>query len=158
MSCALPAEAAVAIPADDDRTLAQAALRRLQPYTECTGSEPTMAAGLCLSEDPNGIVQLPKGCLHLLVSILAEMARGRAVTVVPVDAEMTTGAAAALLNVSRPYFVELLEKGAIPYRKLGLHRRVRARDVLAYKEAQEASSRCAMEELVRLTEELGLYE
>jgi len=60
------------------------------------------------------------------------------------------------LNVSRPYFVGLLEAGIVPFHKAGTHRRVRLRDLLAYKEKRQAASRAAMDELTAQAQELGL--
>lgn len=104
-------------------------------------------------------VELPTSALRLLVDILAELADGNAVKVVPIHAELTTQEAADLLNVSRPHLVKLLEEGALPFHKTGKHRRVRFADLMQFKAERDRSSEQAMEELVRQAQELNMgYE
>lgn len=104
-------------------------------------------------------VELPTSALRLLVDILAELADGNAVKVVPVHAELTTKEAADLLNVSRPHFVKLLEDGVLAFHRTGKHRRVRFADLMQYKEARERASEQAMAELAQQSQELGMgYE
>jgi excisionase family DNA binding protein len=104
-------------------------------------------------------IELPTSALRLLLDILAELAAGNAVQVVPVHAELTTQEAADLLGVSRPFLVKLLEDGKLPFHRTGKHRRVRFADVMAYKSARDEASEAAMTELAREAQALGMgYE
>jgi excisionase family DNA binding protein len=78
------------------------------------------------------------------MDILAELAEGNAVKVVPVHAELTTQEAADLLNVSRPHLIKLLESGELSYHKTGKHRRVRFADLMDYKTRRDTASEQAM--------------
>lgn len=104
-------------------------------------------------------IELPTSALRLLVDILAELADGNAVKVVPVHAELTTQEAADMLNVSRPHLVKLLEDGALPFHRAGKHRRVKFADLMHYKDARERASEEAMAELASQAQELDMgYE
>lgn len=104
-------------------------------------------------------VELPTSALRLLVDILAELADGNAVKVVPIHAELTTQEAADLLNVSRPHLVKLLEDGVLPYHKTGKHRRVRFADLMQFKVQRDHESELAMQELANQAQELKMgYE
>lgn len=102
---------------------------------------------------------VPASALKLLVSLLTEMAQGNAVTIMPLHAELTTQQAADLLNVSRPFFIKLLKDEKIPFRKVGRHRRIAARDVMTFKHIQEKVSEIAMDNLAAEAQKLKLgYE
>ncbi|MEM6297541.1 MAG: helix-turn-helix domain-containing protein, partial [Bacteroidota bacterium] len=103
-------------------------------------------------------ITIPRSALKLLSEILEAMSEGKAVTIMPLDAEMTTQAAAEILGCSRPHLVKLLESGEIPFIKVGRHRRVRFEEVRKYKEKMIVQRREALQELMEISEELGLYD
>lgn len=93
------------------------------------------------------VLTLPPKVLRLFAEVLGALAQGKAVAVMPKELDISTQEAAMYLNVSRPYFVKLLESGAIPHHKVGAHRRVRFEDVMRYKEQREHRSQQALQEL-----------
>jgi excisionase family DNA binding protein len=103
-------------------------------------------------------IELPKSLFYILRQLVYHLAHGRAVSVVPLDKELTTQEAADILNVSRPYLVKLLEQGEIPFIKVGTHRRVRFSDLMEYKKRRDDERKPGLAELTQLSQELGLYD
>lgn len=101
-------------------------------------------------------VILPREVFKSVLEILGHMANGHAVTIVPVNAELTTQQAAEFLNVSRPFLVELLKADKIPYRKVGTHRRIQFADLMKYKEQDQARRRAILAKLTTEAQRLGL--
>lgn len=99
---------------------------------------------------------LPREAVELLASLLAHLGAGRAVSVVPADAELTTQQAADMLNVSRPYLIGLLEAGEIEYRTVGTHRRITASSLLEYQRRDDHRRRLMADKLTELGQEMGL--
>jgi excisionase family DNA binding protein len=149
------AQAAMAptLPSEADAVLAKETSRVLASHIR--NSDPME---LRISDDPSpdGMVKLPLSAARMLVRILEEMARGNAVTLIPVHAELTTQEAAEMLNISRPSLIQLLDEGKIDYRRVGTHRRVRFEGLMKYKRAAEAARRAALEELAAYDQELGI--
>lgn len=109
---------------------------------------------LKLSEGQN--ITIPSSVLPQLADILSHLAKGDRVKIVPIKSELTTTEAAEILNVSRPYLVELLELGKIPFRKVGVRRRILSQDVMAYKEKIEAQRMLVLAELTTQAQELNM--
>ena len=113
----------------------------------------------CKLVGPSGdAIPIPESVFYVLERVVEVLARGDGVTVVPIGNELTTQQAADLLNVSRQYLVRLLDEGRIPYSKTGKHRRIRADDVLAFKETRDRQRMQALDDLTALSQELGGYE
>jgi excisionase family DNA binding protein len=108
---------------------------------------------------PDGtLVRLPPAVYDVIVQVITALRAGRAITVAPLAQRLTTQEAADLLGVSRPTLVKLLEDGKIPFEQPGRHRRVRLDDLIAFRDRRRIERSEALDELVRQTEELGLYE
>jgi len=96
-----------------------------------------------------------RDALRLLVTLFAA---DRAALITPVSRLLTTQQAADLLGVSRPTLVRLLDDGAIPYTRVRTHRRVPLTALLTYRDTDRAERRRHLDELVRMSEEVGEYD
>jgi len=113
----------------------------------------------CKLVGPSGdTIPIPEAVFHVLARVAEVLARGDSITIVPVGKEMTTQQAADLLNVSRQYLVRLLDEGRIPFTRTGKHRRLRIEDVLAFKEQRDRERGAGLDELARMSEEVGGYD
>jgi len=101
-------------------------------------------------------IAIPADALRLFAHLLAFLANGQSVTVIPDHAELSTQQVADLLNVSRPHVVKLIEENRLPARRVGAHRRVRFEDLMKYKQRAEARREEALAELARDAQEMGL--
>lgn len=108
-----------------------------------------------ISEDSKETqIEFPASISQLMLDVLAHIARGEMVTVVPYSTVLTTQEAADLLNVSRPFLTKLLDSGEIYFHRVGSHRRIKAQDLLAYQQRRDAGRTDALRELQRLGQEI----
>ena len=142
-------------PGEVEAQVAARALRRVKDFLARHPDGPDELE--VLVEGGGEALVIPRPALSMFAHILAQLAEGRGVSVVPSSAELTTQQAADILNVSRPYLIDLLERGEIPFRRVGRHRRIFVQDLLDYKRADDAKRRTAADDLSALSQELGLY-
>ena len=138
-------------PTESDVKMATESASRLAPYMKNRRQSVRVQI-----ESAEESIAIPMSAFRLLASIIAEMAKGNAVTLMPIHAELTTQQAADLLNVSRPHLVRLIEDGTIPAHKVGTHRRVLYKDLMQYKRANREARLKALEELSAQAQELNM--
>jgi excisionase family DNA binding protein len=106
-------------------------------------------------ETPTGErVEVSEGIFNVLLEVFSQVSKGNAVTIMPIQAELSTIQAARLLNVSRPYLIKLLEQNQIKYRLVGRHRKVSFKDLLRYKDARDVEQLRAIAELTAADDEI----
>lgn len=115
------------------------------------------AGRLAIVPESGKPVGLPEELRLLLTTVATGLAEGRSVTVLTDDAELTTQEAAEYLGMSRQYLVRLLEEDALPYHKVGTHRRLRLGEVQAYGHRRDARRRRALDKLAKEVDDAGLY-
>lgn len=103
-------------------------------------------------------VNLSESVLRILRQAVRAMAEDHVVSIVPVHKQLTTQQAADLLGVSRPFLIRLLEEGQLPYSRTGTHRRIDFEKLMAYKKVRDVTRRQKLDELTRLSQEMGLYD
>lgn len=101
-------------------------------------------------------VAVPPRVLRMFADLLGRMSQGHAVALVPHKYELSTQEAASLLNVSRPFVVKELEAGRIPFRKVGTHRRILFKDLMAYQEQSRMVSEQALQDLANQAQALNM--
>jgi len=140
-------------PSEKDTALAKESSRQLAPLL---GARKELSLQVLKDGHPSEPVLVPTAAVRLLVYILTEMAKGNAVTLIPIHVELSTQEAADILNVSRPFLVKLLDEGKIPSRKVGTHRRVLFSDLSAYKKLDDLERQKALEALATEAQELNM--
>jgi len=101
---------------------------------------------------------LPRQVYGLLMDIVRNLENGRSLVLLPEDRPLTTQRAAELLGMSRPFLIRLLDGGEMPYHRVGKHRRIALRDVLAYSKQRAEGRRAALDTMARDAFGAGLYD
>jgi len=103
-------------------------------------------------------IDLPGSIVEVLRTAIGYLSHGQAVTLVPDNQVISTQRAADLLGISRPFFIKLLDGGAMAHHRVGNQRRVSLRDVLAYRRRRDAERDAALDRLSRDAFEAGFYD
>jgi excisionase family DNA binding protein len=139
-------------PSVEDAKLAQESSRRLSRFARQEHVTLTVTDAGRETE----MIELPKPVFSMLLRILTEMAEGNAITLMPINAELTTQQAASILGVSRPFLVQQMTDKKIPYWHVGTHRRVRLKDLMDYKSRIDADRVKVLEQLAAQAQDLNM--
>jgi excisionase family DNA binding protein len=102
------------------------------------------------------VLKLPPRALRFFADVLRQMAKREPMLLVPQKHELTTQEAANFLNVSRPFVIKEIEANRLKCRKVNRHRRIEFEELRRYQAEQQQKSDQALQELTKLSEELGL--
>jgi excisionase family DNA binding protein len=111
---------------------------------------------IVVEDGPKVIVPLPARAVELFLRVLEAMSERTPISVIPHDAELSTQQGADYLNVSRPYFCGLIDRGEIKHRMVGRHRRVRFADLKEYEARSRRERMAALDEMAAEARRLGL--
>ncbi len=101
---------------------------------------------------------LPDSLTRLLIHAAQAVRLGRSVALISEKEQLTTQEAADYMGVSRPFLIGLLQKGQIPFHKVGAHRRIRFTDLRAYEGQRNLDRRNTLDELFDSLDREGFYE
>jgi excisionase family DNA binding protein len=138
-------------PYDEDARLAAESIERLGSLVHAHQDRFQVSA----AGSPGESVEVSLATIRILFDIVTRLARGSAVTFVPMHAELPVQRAADFLNVSSSYLNRLLDEGTVPFREDGAGRRILFRDLVEYKKRTDAERREALQNLAALGQEIG---
>lgn len=135
---------------------AEAAIAKTAAASLAGAARAARGVQLVLREQPNVVVPLSARAVEIIFDVLTAMAERRPFSIIPHAAELTTQQAADYLNVSRPFLIGLIDRGEIPHRMVGRHRRVRFADLLAFEQASAEKRRRALADMAAEARRLDL--
>lgn len=141
------------VPSNKEIALAEKSSRILSNYIKKTK---TPVLQLVDNNKKHQEIALPPLALQLLMGILEQMGRGKAVSLVFVRAELTTQEAADFLNVSRVYMLSLLKEGVIPSYKVGNSYKILVKNVIKYKSSIDKKRLKALDALTKQAQALDM--
>jgi hypothetical protein len=108
---------------------------------------------------PHGTsVQIPVSAVHAMRHVIDVLANGSAVAITQVGRRLTLGQVATLLNLPLSHVTRIIDNGELAVSHDAGIPGVALDNLLTFVNARAAQRREALNELTRLSEELGLYD
>jgi excisionase family DNA binding protein len=137
---------------EEEALIAREAVSKLKPLAEAKTDIKLRVA----EKGADIVVPIPARAVSAIVDFLIAMTERKPFSVIPHSAELTTKQAADFLNVSRPFLVGLLDRGKIPHRLVGTHRRVLMADLIEHQKESDQNRRKAIAAMVAESRKLGI--
>lgn len=96
---------------------------------------------------------LPPAAASVVETLLSRLLSGERVAILVEEQELSPTEASAILGISRPLVVARMDRGDLPFRYVGKHRRASLKDVLALKAKLDAGQK-SLDALAKDTEDL----
>jgi excisionase family DNA binding protein len=112
---------------------------------------------VALIDERGNRTHIPEALFTHFARIVRLMSERKAIVMLPEGEAFTTQAAANYLGMSRQFLVNLLEKGEIPYHRVGSHRRVSFKALLDYEKKRDRRRKESMDQLTDEVIGAGLY-
>lgn len=120
--------------------------------------ESTSVGVVAYLKGPNGVdIPLPESVFNVLVNVVDAMKSGQGVSVVPMQARLTTQQAAEFLGVSRPTFIKLASVYETHLELVGRHRRILLQDLLALQQKIRVQRELALNEIIDSNNQEEIY-
>lgn len=139
----------------EEQRIAQSSVSKVQEAAQKAMRMGSSSVKINIHEGGEALI-IPKRALSFLFDIVRSMAEGKSIILMPSDTEVSTQQAAHLLHVSRPHVVKLLEKGEIPFRRVGTHRRIEIKYIVAYQKKLKEKREEKLGFLAKQAQELNL--
>lgn len=111
---------------------------------ERLGSLPKLHAGDCVElhvrhrDGKEQTLALPPAAADAVETLINRLLNGDRVAILAEDQELSPSEASAVLGISRPLVVLRMDRGDLPFRYVGKHRRALLKDVLELKTRLDA--------------------
>ncbi len=143
------------VPSESDSEMTRVTSQKLSHFNKTK----KVSLNIIAEDKSQESIEIPDQVYQMLVEIFSQVSEGRTVSLISKQAELTTQEASEYLNVSRPFLVKILEQGAMPFRKVGKHRRIQISDLIRYKKLMMENREKALEELALQAQDLKMgYE
>ncbi len=113
---------------------------------------------VALIDSSGNRTDIPEALFEHFARIVRLMSDRKAIVLIPEDETFTTQAAANYLGMSRQHLVDLLDRGQIPHHKVGSHRRVTFKNLIAFEKQRDRGRRESLDKLAAAVDQAGLYD